>query len=199
MEVDRKQEVVVMAPPAPPVRPQTSQMPPVAYDPRTALPSATAAFTSPQSKRNLEIIAEAIRHLEGDSFVNGGSDYCARNNNASEESLTESSPSDQEDCKSDSSGRNSPMAHAPQLPSHPQVVAAREYSVHVPQTLQVTSPQQLLHALPLAQLPQSNMFNLLQLQRSWNDCATTNSCNGCDVTLDILRVTDRSDVHHFWL
>ena len=87
----------------------------------TAAP--TAAFTSPQSKRNLEIIAEAIRHLEGDNCLfdrkepsaSLASPAVAAHNDfrsshlGSEESQTESSTSDQEDSKSESSGRSSPV------------------------------------------------------------------------------------------
>ena len=166
MEVDRKPDAANMPPPPPPVLPiqHVAPMRQTSYDPRTALPTAAASFTSPQSKRNLEIIAEAIRHLEGDSFDSAANDYRPRSrNHASEESLTESSPSDQEDgCKSDSSGRNSPAR-----PPMNTAMAPPEFSVRVPQTAATLAPLQVpLNVLPIAQLPQSTVFNFLQLQRS---------------------------------
>ena len=67
-------------------------------------------FTSPQSKRNLEMIAEAIRHLEGDHL------FLDSRHIPGEDSQTESSTSDQEDMKSECSERDdSPLSRSPDV------------------------------------------------------------------------------------
>ncbi len=71
-------------------------------------PSA-ALFNSYVSRRNLETIVEAIRHLEGESVLldRKSSENSSTRIPHSEESETESS-GEAEDFKSDSSGRDSP-------------------------------------------------------------------------------------------
>ena len=113
--------------------------------PRAHIPSVNPAATS-MSRRNLETIVEAIRHLEGesalfDSFKKPAESNNHNNNNGSSnrdipphsegESEKESSMYSDEEMKSESSGRDSPPLFKPHHTTATATVQVREAAIPV--------------------------------------------------------------------
>ena len=172
MDVDKKPDIVTMPPPPPAVAPvaHAPAAVPAMSTPRdipsrkpVAEQAPAPAFTSPQSKRNLEILVEALCHLEGESCMNDMSESSPgfRSHTGSVDSRLESSNSDQEDSKSDSSGRYSPVPATDRISAPPHAGAGG--MIHAPiataaapvglesqtATLHVSSPQ-VIGTLPAA-------------------------------------------------
>ena len=113
--------------------------------PRAHIPSMNPAATS-MSRRNLETIVEAIRHLEGDSML---FDSFKKPNESSRdiphsegESEKESSMYSDEEMKSENSGRDSPPLFKPHHTTATATVHVREaIPVHHVNTTHIAAPQ----------------------------------------------------------
>ncbi|XP_046542506.1 transcription factor AP-4-like isoform X1 [Haliotis rubra] len=112
-----------------------------------------AALESSMSRKNLETIVEAIRHLEGDRilFDERKADEKQPIPNGEESDEKESCMSDQEDTKSDSSGRDSPLRYTQhQLPSAVRSNFSDKYPIatdllHRPLQAQYYRPGVIVH------------------------------------------------------
>lgn len=102
--------------------------------PRAHIPSMNPAATS-MSRRNLETIVEAIRHLEGDSMLFDSfkkpSDSSRDIPHSEGESEKESSMYSDEEIKSESSGRDSPPLFKPHHTTATATVHVRQEAIPV--------------------------------------------------------------------
>lgn len=160
MDVDKKPDVTL---PAAMTRQALSATAPV-QAPAVSAPrdipqreqvAAAPAFTSPQSKRNLEILVEALCHLEGEGMADAPEASSGRFRSlGGSESQVDSSNSDQEDSKSESSGRDSPSLPTNEHISHHRVggmTSTAPVGLETQTaTLHVSTPQLIGTTLPAA-------------------------------------------------
>ena len=83
---------------------------------RKKLHHQNSVLPNSMSRRNLETIVEAIKHLEGDRVLGDDQviprshDIASVTMSSSDKDMSSSSYSDPEDCKSQTSGRDSPLS-----------------------------------------------------------------------------------------